>query len=403
MDFKLSGSLGVACLALGAAIAVTPSPLAAQNARATVVVPDSTVQLPTDIGVRSHTNHLILAHPNGRPGGGSATPVGNTPATMYPVYLGVNYPALGGSQTIAIVDAFDDPAAENDLNTFSTQFGLPACTTANGCFKVVYAGGSQPRANCSWAQEADLDIEWAHAMAPNAKIILVEAASDRNPDLFAAVDVATQQVLASGTGEVSMSWGGSEFSKETGYDSHFQHNGVVYVAASGDTGGAVIYPSASPYVVSAGGTSLNRDANGNFVSETGWSGSGGGPSQYESQQAYQYGVSGVDATQRSTPDVSFDADPYTGVAVYDSTSCKGYVGWIQFGGTSLAAPSLAAIINRAGTFNANTFNQLSEMYANRTVTSDFYDVTSGTAGSYTAAPGWDFVTGIGSSRGLGGK
>ncbi|HEV2020915.1 MAG TPA: hypothetical protein VGQ94_00130 [Terriglobales bacterium] len=218
---------------------------------------------------------------------------------------------------IAIVDAFHYPTADNDLDVFSTQFGLPHCTIANGCFKVVYASGSQPSTNCGWAQETALDIEWAHAMAPNAKIVLVEAASNSFADLFAAVDVATAQVTtgnASGNGEVSMSWSGGEFSTESSNDSHFQNNGLVYFASSGDTGGVNSYPSVSPYVVSAGGTTIHR-TNGVFTSETAWSGSGGGPSKYEAKLAYQNGVAGTDSTKRSAPDFSFDADPASGVSV----------------------------------------------------------------------------------------
>ncbi len=244
---------------------------------AAVLVPDSTVEHAQDKGIRAHTNHLIRLQANPTPN--AISPSGETPQTIRPVY---NLPSTGGSHTIAIVDAFDYPTAENDLNVFSTQFGLPACTTANGCFKKVYANGTKPRANCGWAQEAALDIEWAHAMSPNAKIILVEAGSNSFANLFSAVDVATSQVTTGGgKGEVSMSWSGSEFSTESSNDGHFQNNNVVYFASSGDTGGVNGYPSVSPYVLSAGGTTIHRDGFGNFTSETGWSGSGGGPSKYQ--------------------------------------------------------------------------------------------------------------------------
>ncbi len=282
------------------------------QSQSAILVPASSIELPGDVGHRAHTNHLIKFDRKAG-NGGAGSPSGETPASLRSVY---NLPSSGGSGVIAIVDAFDYPTAENDLNVFSTQFGLPACTTANGCFKKVFASGVQPRANCGWSQEAALDIEWAHAMSPNAKIVLVEAASNSFVDLFSAVDVATSQVLANGgRGEVSMSWGGSEFSTEASNDSHFQHDGVVYFAASGDAGGANIYPSVSPFVVSAGGTSVNRDSSGNFVSETGWSGSGGGPSAFEPKPTYQSGVGGTSSTQRSAPDFSFDANPNTGVSV----------------------------------------------------------------------------------------
>jgi kumamolisin len=368
------------------------------QSHAAVLIPASTVEHPEDVGVRAHTNHLIRFE--GKPGGGG-TPSGETPASLRSVY---KLPSTGGSGVIAIVDAFDYPTAENDLNVFSSQFGLPACTTANGCFLKVYASGSKPRTNCGWSQEAALDIEWAHAMSPNAKIVLVEAASNSFANLFAAVDVATSQVLASGgRGEVSMSWGGSEFSSEASNDSHFQNDGVVYFASSGDTGGANIYPSVSPSVVSAGGTSVNRNSSGTFVSETGWSGSGGGPSKYEPKPTYQSGIAGTDATQRSAPDFSFDSDPNTGVSVYDSTSCQGLSGWLVFGGTSVASPSLAGIVNLSGHFYVNSAAELATIYGNYTNTSDFRDIVSGSAGSFSCKAGYDFVTGVGSDQGTSGK
>jgi subtilase family serine protease len=372
-----------------------------KNGSGRVIVPDSTVEHPEDVGLRAHTNHLIMLR--GRFTGTS--PSGETPQSIDPVYA-LTFTGSGGSGVIAIVDAFDYPTAENDLNVFSSQFNLPPCTTGNGCFTKIYAAGTQPRKNCGWAQEASLDIEWAHAMAPTAKIILVEAATNSFTNLFDAVDVATKKVQGGGgDGEVSMSWGGSEFSSEASNDFHFQPatGHVVYFGASGDSGGATIYPSVSPYVVGAGGTTINRDRSGNFVSETGWSGSGGGPSKYESKPSYQSGIPHTSATQRSVPDFSFDADPNSGVSVYDSTSCKGLSGWLVFGGTSVASPSLSGIVNRAGHFYASSVFELSTIYANYTNSTDFRDILSGTAGSYSAGPGYDFVTGVGSNQGLSGK
>jgi subtilase family serine protease len=403
-----------ACLLVVAFTVVASLPLAAQGqkaAHAYVLVPDSTIEHASDVGTRAHTNHLVLV----RPELSLTSPGGETPASLACVYqtssasLSTGCPIAtttalpnGGSGVIAIVDAYDYPTAENDLNVFSSQFGLPPCTTANGCFQKVYASGSKPRSNCGWAQEAALDIEWAHAMAPNARIVLVEAASNSFSNLFFAVDIATTQV--GGKGEVSMSWGGSEFSSEASNDSHFQHTGVVYFASSGDTGGKTIYPSASPYVVAAGGTTVNRDASsGNFVSETGWSGSGGGPSQYESKPSYQSGIANTSPTQRSIPDFSFDANPNTGVSVYDSTSCQGLSGWLVFGGTSVASPSLAGIVNDAGHFLTSSTSELSTICSSYTNTSDFRDIISGTAGGFSAGLGWDFVTGVGSNVGLSGK
>jgi subtilase family serine protease len=325
-------------------------------------------------------------------------------------------PPTGGGGIIVIVDAYDYPTAKDDLNVFSEQFGLPSCTTttaAKPCFfQKIYASGTPPAANCGWAQEAALDIEWAHAMAPDAKIVLVEAASNSFADLLFAVDTATAIVQANGGGQVSMSWGGSEFSSEVSNDYHFSSmaGGVVYFAASGDSGGKTIWPGVSPNVVSAGGTTINRDSSGNYVSETAWSGSGGGKSTYEPIPFYQNPISDVVGTKRGVPDISFDANPNTGVWVYDSTSCQGLSGWMIFGGTSVSAPALAGIANNlAGSVYSSSTDHLGALYRNcgngasTCTSSDFRDITSGTAGRFTAKQGWDFVTGLGSNLGPFGK
>jgi subtilase family serine protease len=165
-----------------------------------------------------------------------------------------------------------------------------------------------------------LDIEWAHALAPSAKIYLVEAASDSTSDLMYAVKVAS---AISGVKEISMSWGGSEIKTEANYDSYFQTSGIVYVASSGDTSAETEYPAVSPYVVAAGGTTLNRDSSGNFVSETAWSDTGCGASTYESRPSYQNGIYSIVGNKRGTADLAFDANPNTGVNVYDSTPYYG--------------------------------------------------------------------------------
>jgi len=407
------------CLALVLCFSAMSVVALAQGQSGRVLVPDSSIERPEDVGRRSHTNHLIFLRSEGLV---ITSPSGETPASLGCVYQITSTPLssgcpksytgpfdnpTGGVGTIAIVDAYDYPTAEYDLNNFSSTFGLPPCTKASGCFTPVYASGSKPRANCGWAQEAALDIEWAHAMAPNAKIILVEAASNSNADLFKAVDVAYNQVIStSGYGQVSMSWGGSESSSETSLDSHFINKpGVIFFAASGDSGGKVIYPSASQYVVSAGGTTVNRTS-GLFIppSETAWSGSGGGPSKYESRPGFQSVISSIVGSQRGTPDFSFDANPSTGVSVYDSTSCQGLSGWLTFGGTSVASPSLAGIVNSAASTNSTskTQDELSLIYSDLG-TAYLRDITSGAAGSFSATTGWDFVTGVGSDQGKGGK
>jgi len=311
-------------------------------------------------------------------------------------------PPSGGAGTIAIVDAFHYGTALNDFNKFSTQFGLPtqggtsATNSSNQVFQVVYASGFQPSSNCGWGQEAALDIEWAHAMAPGAKIVLVEAASNSFNDLFNAVAVAEG---LPNIAQISMSWGGSEFNGEAAYDTSVFGGGVTYFAASGDTGGKTIYPGVSPNVVSAGGTSL-KFVNSKWT-ETGWSGSGGGPAAFESRPTFQNSISGIVGSHRGVPDFSFDADPNTGVAVYDSTSCQGLQGWMVFGGTSVSSPSLAGIVNLAQS-NKGAL-ELPFIYGNLGNSSDFNDVVGGSAGSFTAIGGWDFVTGVGSNQGLSGK
>ena len=379
-----------------AVVCVFASSAVAQKASPNILVPSTTVVRAADLGLRAHTNHIVRV---------GVTPLASsfaeTPQSMRAVY---KVPSTGGSGTIALVGAFHYPTAQNDLSVFSKRFGLPACTTANGCFKVVYASGTKPRTDCGWAQEAALDIEWAHAMAPSAKIVLVEAASNSFVNMFKAVDVATSIVTTGGKrGQVSMSWGGDEFAGELSFDSHFQNTGVVYFAASGDIGGITSYPSVSPYVVSAGGTSIQRSSSGAFLREVAWSESGGGRSRYELKPSYQNNVGGTSSTKRSSPDFSFNADPDTGVLVYDSTSCQGLSGWLVFGGTSVSSPALAGIVNLAAHFRSTSTSELTLIYGNRKNTSAFRDITSGSAGSFTAHGGYDFVTGVGSNQGLTGK
>lgn len=425
----------VGVLSLVLALGLWSSSLVAQSEgadHAVVVVPDSSVEHPGEHGKKAHTNHLILlsASPAGKAG---VQPMGETPNSLACVYKLVSrlVPGCpiatskagptGGNGTIAIVDAYDYPSAYQDLSTFSKQFGLPVlpqCSKnrTSSCFQKVIAANSPPPTDCGWSQEAALDIEWAHALAPNASIVLVEAASNSVLDLMVAVDFAsafanpTGVTAGTGLGQVSMSWGAGEFDGETAYDSHLTAPGVVYFAASGDTGGSTIYPGASPFVVSAGGTSIIRSA-GNFVEEDAWAGSGGGSSLYEPMHAYQSVTAGLPGTFRAVPDFSFDADPNSGVAVYDSTPCtvKGLtqVGWQVFGGTSVAAPSLAGIVNLAGSKYNSTGTELSTIYSCYATptcyNSNFHDITSGTAGSFSATGRWNFITGVGSNVGLNGK
>ena len=233
----------------------------------------------------------------------------------------------GTGQTIAIVDAYDDPNIQADLNAFSAQFGLPSTTVT----RVSQNGStSLPSSDSSggWELEESLDVEWAHAIAPGAKILLVEAASASDSDLLPAVSYA-----GSHANVVSLSWGGGEFSGETSYDGYFNHSGVAFVASSGDNGAPISWPAASSNVLAVGGTSLNLGSGNSYGSEAGWSGSGGGPSAYVSQPAYQRGVV-TQTSMRANPDVSYDGSPSTGFAVYDSFNYSGAsYGWMQIGGT----------------------------------------------------------------------
>jgi subtilase family serine protease len=239
-------------------------------------------------------------------------------------------------------------------------------------------------------------------MAPGAKIYLVEAASNSFADLLSAVNVASNLVAAAGGGEVSMSWGGSEFAFQRLYDGYFAKSGVVYVAAAGDSAGA-IWPSTSPNVVSAGGTTNSRDANGNLQAQLAWSSTGGGPSKYEARPSYQSAISQIVGSKRGTPDVAAVADPNTGVWVYNVPNCNG---WCIVGGTSVAAPVWAGIINAAGRFAKSSQAELSTIYGNLGKAADFTDIAQGSCGpnqGYLAGNGWDFCTGGGSALGTAGK
>jgi subtilase family serine protease len=272
----------------------------------------------------------------------TTSPTGLSPATIKSVYGFSTSSTAGAGKTIAIVDAYNDPTAASDLATFSSKFGLPACTTSSGCFRKVSQTGSTtslPSTNSNWAIEIALDIEWAHAIAPGAHILLVEASSATVGNLTTAVAYAKAH-----TQYVSNSWGGSEFSGETTYDSRFVQSGVSVFVASGDSGLPATWPSASPKVISVGGTTLHFSS-GKFTSETGWSHGGGGCSVYETatsaQAAFSQYAQVKCAGKRATPDVSLDADPGSGVSIYDSTPYNGAVGWWVAGGTSASAPMWA--------------------------------------------------------------
>jgi subtilase family serine protease len=326
----------------------------------------------------------------------SAAPAGLTPTQLQHAYGLVGAAALPNTQTVGVVVAFDDPDAEADLATASTTFGLPACTTANGCFsKVDQNGGTNlPTSDQGWSLEADLDLQTIHAAAPKAHILLVEAKSAGLLDLMAAESYATSHAT-----EVNNSWGSPEIGLvDKLFDPVFS-KAIPITVATGDDGFGVQWPSSNPFVTAVGGTTLQVDASGNRLSETAWSGTGSGCSSFERKPSWQHDTG---CTHRSVADVSADADPATGMSVFDSFGYKGSSGWFVVGGTSLASPIIAATYALAG--NAG----LAQLFALRAylVPGALHDVTTGSNGTCspaylcTAGTGYDGPTGLGSPNGV---
>ena len=317
----------------------------------------------------------------------TAIPSGYLPADLRAAY---NITSSGSSTvTIAIVDAYDDPNAESDLAVYRSQFGLPPCTSANGCFRKVDQNGgtSYPRGDAGWAEEISLDLDMASAICPNCKILLVEAKSNSFTNLFTAVD----QAATMGAHVISNSYGGSEFSSEASYESHYNHSGVAVTVSSGDNGYGVEFPAASRYVIAVGGTSLKKASTSRGWSETAWSGAGSGCSAYITKPSWQ---SDAGCASRTVADVSAIADPNTGVAVYDTYRLHPG-GWLVFGGTSVAAPLIGAVYALGSRSTAQA------LYGG----SGLFDVASGSngscGGSYlcTAVAGFDGPTGNGTPNG----
>jgi hypothetical protein len=309
----------------------------------------------------------------------------------------------GSGQTVAIVDAYDNPSAESDLVVYRTQFGLPACTTANGCFRKVNQGGGTvyPKSDIGWGQEIALDLDMVSAVCPECKILLVEAASSAFTDLAVAVDRAATM----GANAISNSYGGNEFSSEATWESHYNHPGIAITVSSGDNGYGVEFPAASQYVTAVGGTRLTRSTTGGRGwSETVWSGAGSGCSAYIAKPGWQHDTG---CSRRTVADVAAVADPATGVAVYDSFGATGGANWLVFGGTSVASPIIAAVYAIDGT----TVPLAKASYAAPTVS--LFDVTSGSNGrcssrrtanlAYlcTGEVGYDGPTGNGTPNGTG--
>lgn len=307
-----------------------------------------------------------------------------------------NLPSLtaGAGMTVAIVDAYDDPNAEADVNNYRSTFGIAPCTTANGCFrKVNQTGGTKyPHGNTGWAQEISLDLDMVSAVCPNCHILLVEGQSNSFANLSASVDEAA----ALGANAISNSYGGAE---NTAYDSHYNgHPGVAVTASSGDSGYGTQSPASAINVTAVGGTNLARTANARGWNEVVWSGAGSGCSTSNLKQTWQSGINAC-GNFRGEADVSAVADPNTGVAVYDSYGSPHNTGWLVFGGTSVASPIVGSVYALAGA----GVNNASKAYANA---SSLNDVTSGSNGSCgtnvcNAGPGWDGPTGLGTPNGVG--
>jgi hypothetical protein len=352
---------------------------------------------------------------------GGSSPGGYTPQQIRAAYGfdGIRFGSIAGDgagQTIAIVDAYDDPGlvdssaagfSTSDLAEFDRQFGLPdppSFTKLNESGNTSPMPGTDPNgpgsSSGNWEYEESMDVEWAHALAPSASIVLVEANSNNSEDLYAGISAAEN---LAGVSVISLSWGSQEFSGESYLDSQFQtpagHQGETFVASSGDAGAPGIYPAYSANVLAVGGTDLQLSAAGSILGETAWSGSGGGVSAFESEPSYQAGVQ--DTGFRTIPDVAFDGSGASGVSVYDSYDNTGGGPWVTMWGTSLGAPSWAALIAVAdqgrvaagGTTLDGPSQTLPGLYA--LPAADFHDINSGSNGSFSAGTGYDEVTGRG--------
>ncbi len=349
-------------------------------------------------------NAKVVIDANGRVKSSSSPVGGYDPSQFLGAY---NLTGMASSTTgpiIAIVDAYDDPNIVNDLSVYNSTYGTPQLPTCSGsittatspCFEKVNEKGALsplPKGNSSWDLEISLDVEVAHAICQNCRILLVEGNSAGFSDLLTAVDTA----VANNAAVVSGSWGASEFSSETSYDSHFNKPGVAFTFSAGDNGQGTIYPAASPYVTAVGGTTLLLSGN-SYLSESVWDKTGGGCSSYETAKpAWQTDT--LCAT-RTMNDVSADADPGTGASIYDSVPYYGSSGWIQVGGTSLSSPLIAAVYAQEGVVSGVQENSVPYSQGN---SSNINDVTTGNNGSCgilcDASVGYDSPTGLGTPNG----
>jgi hypothetical protein len=344
------------------------------------------------VTVRTNVEHQIKADAAAPP----ASALG--PSDVQQAY---HLPSGGQAQTVAIVDAYGNSSAESDLAQFRSYYALPQCTSADGCFtKVDQTGGTHyPPDNASWGLETSLDLDAVSAACPKCHILLVQATDNDMDSLGAAVNTAVRL----GAKYVSNSYGLlGESSVESSYDHYYDHAGVAVVAATGDSGNITNYPASSPNVTAVGGTTLNRDASvARGWTETAWSNGGSGCSPYEGRPDYQNGIATNCPNNKAIADISADADPNTGLGIFDSL---GYGGWLQVGGTSLSAPLVTAMYALAGSPMPGTYPVT---YPYQTASSNLFDITGGSNGSCgnvlcNAGPGWDGPTGLGSPNGVAG-
>ena len=327
----------------------------------------------------------------------ASAPVGYRPSDLQSAY---DLPSddAGDGMTVAVVDVYDDPSAESDLATYRAEFGLPACTTANGCFRKVDQNGgrSYPDVDEGWAQEISLDLDMVSAVCPRCHILLVEATSSAQSNLGVAVNTAVRL----GADAVSNSYGGPDAS-DSSYGRYYHHPGVAVTASSGDNGYGVSYPASSKWVTAVGGTTLRRSTRASRGwSEGVWDSSGSGCSTRNTTTWQSSSTTGCDG--RAVADIAAVADPATGVAVYDSVAYQDTEGWLTFGGTSAGAPIIAAAFALAG----NTADVADGSYVWTHHTGGVNDVRSGANGTCetsrwcTAGYGWDGPTGWGTPKGL---
>lgn len=389
-------ALGFAISFAGAAFSVSAQPLVAPRIERSGGVYHKAVCAHGQPHGMARCHAHVVTDSRGNPLPGKASPaLIGAPAGYGPADLRSAYKitASGSSSTtVAIVDAYGYPNAERDLGVYRAQYGLPPCTSSNGCFRKVNQNGGTyyPYFDLGWSQETALDLQMASAMCPYCKILLVEASNPSYYNLATAVNEAARL----GAHAISNSYGGDEWGSQY-YESAYSHLGIAVTASAGDGGYGVNFPASSPHVIAVGGTSLTRASNTRGWSETVWSGTGSGCS---SVYGKPYWEKDVLCPHRMVGDVSAVADPATAVAVYAPTSSSTSA-WMRFGGTSVAAPLIAGIYGANGTYVTYASNPYGRP-------GQLFDVVSGTNGSCggvywcKAGPGYDGPTGLGTPDGI---